>query len=198
MQFDKNSDLSTTYLGKADRSKNKEIKAEESFPISKQGYTMEKLLDRTECQILLDTAASKSFMSKSHHLCCKSFHTLQKFASKTQRIQVGNGQFVKCFIHNSHKLQYMDNTIFMKDKRVWDKPLRNRIEAIQKMHPPTTVKGCRSFPGMVNFLSMFFPELQKLLKPIYDLTRMGRQCVWGKEQEDAFEEIKHRLVKPPV
>ena len=34
MRFDENSDLSTTYLGKADRSKNNNIKAEESFPIS--------------------------------------------------------------------------------------------------------------------------------------------------------------------
>ena len=27
-------------------------------------------------------------------MCCKSLHTLPKFASKTQRIHVGNGQFV--------------------------------------------------------------------------------------------------------
>ena len=52
--------------------------------------------------------------------------------------------------------------------------------------------------GMVNFLSMFCPELQKLLKPIYDLTRKGRLFVWRKEQQDSFEEIKCRLVKPPV
>ena len=47
-----------------------------------------------ECQILLDTGASKSYMSKSYYLRCKSLHGLPKFASKTQRIQVGNGQFV--------------------------------------------------------------------------------------------------------
>ena len=29
------------------------------------------------------------------------------------------------------------------------------------------------------------------MKPIYDLTGKGRQFVWGKEQQDAFEEIKH-------
>ena len=33
-------------------------------------------------------------MSKSHYLCCKSLHSLLKFISKTQRIQVGNGQFI--------------------------------------------------------------------------------------------------------
>ena len=95
-------------------------------------------------------------------------------------------------------LKYLGNAIFIKDKRVCVKPLRNRLEAIQRLQPSTTVKGCRSFTGMVNFLSMFCPELQKLLKPIYDLTRKGRQFIWGKEQQDAFKEIKHRLVKPPV
>ena len=40
--FDENSDLSTTYLGKSDRSKNNKIKAEESFPISEQGHTLGK------------------------------------------------------------------------------------------------------------------------------------------------------------
>ena len=42
-------------------------------------------------------------------------------------------------------------------------------------------KGCRSFAGVVNFLSMFCSELQKLLKLIYDLTRKGRPFNWGKE-----------------
>ena len=53
-----------------------------------------KLLDGTECQILLDTGTSKLYMSKSHYLHCKSLHSLPKFASKTQRIQVGNGQYI--------------------------------------------------------------------------------------------------------
>ena len=65
----------------------------------------------------------------------------------------------------------MDNEIFIQDKRVCAKPLRSRLEAIQKLQPPTTVKGCRGFAGMINFLSMFCPELQKLLKSIYFLTR---------------------------
>ena len=51
---------------------------------------------------------------------------------------------------------------------------------------------------MVNFLSIFCPELQKILKPIYDLTRKGRQFIWGEEQQIAFEEIKCRLIKLPV
>ena len=51
---------------------------------------------------------------------------------------------------------------------------------------------------MVNFVSVFCPELQKLLKPIYDLTKKVRHFIWGEEQQKAFEEIKARLQKPPV
>ena len=103
----------------------------------------------------------------------------------------------KCQLFRT-ELQYMGNTIFVKYRRICIKPLRNRLKAIQKLQPPTTPKGCRCFVGMVNFLSMFCPELQKLLKPIYDLTRKGRQFIWGKEQQNAFELIKCRLVKPPI
>ena len=95
-------------------------------------------------------------------------------------------------------LQYIGNEIFIENKKVCVKPLRSRLEALQKLQPPKTPKRCRSFVGVVNFLSMFCPELQKLLKPIYDLTRKGRPLNWRQEKQDSFEEIKHRLVKPRV
>ena len=68
----------------------------------------------------------------------------------------------KCQLFKT-SLQYMGNEIFIESKKVCVKPLRNRLEAIHKLQPPKTPKGCRSFAGVVNFLSMFYPELQKLL-----------------------------------
>ena len=41
-------------------------------------------------------------------------------------------------------------------------------------------------------------ELQKLLKPIYDLTRKGRVYHWGLKQQEAFDEIEKCLQKPSV
>ena len=94
-RFDENSNISTTYLEKIENRGNQDkLKAEESFPISKNGYTLGRLLYGTKCQLLFDTGVSKSPMSKSFHMQCKSLHTLPKFASTTQRIQVGNGQCV--------------------------------------------------------------------------------------------------------
>ena len=76
-RFDENSDISTTYLGRTENMEGQDkLKAEESFPISENGYTLGKLLDGTKCQLLLDTGASKSFMSKSFYMQCKSLHNL--------------------------------------------------------------------------------------------------------------------------
>ena len=93
-KYDENSDLSTTYLGHADMTGITKIKAEERFPITGQRFASGKLLDGMECQILLDTGATKSYMSKSYYLQSKTLHALPKFSSNTQRIQVGNGQYV--------------------------------------------------------------------------------------------------------
>ena len=93
-RFHEDLDLSTTYLGQIDMTRGMEVKAEDNFPITAQGYTKGKLLDGTECAILVDTGARKSYMSKSYFLRCKSLHSLPKFTSTTTRILVGNGQYV--------------------------------------------------------------------------------------------------------
>ena len=85
-KFNENSGLSTMYLGQTEMTRDTRIKAEERFPITGQGFASGKLLDSTECQILLNTGATKSYMSKSYYLQCKTLHVLPKFSSNTQRI----------------------------------------------------------------------------------------------------------------
>ena len=93
-RVDASSGLSTTFLGKTKMTRETKVKAEERFRISGQGYTLGKMLDNTDCQILLDMGASNSYMSKSFYLRCNILHALPKFASNTQRIQVKNCQYV--------------------------------------------------------------------------------------------------------
>ena len=64
-RFDENVNLSPTYLGKIDMKREDIMKVEESFPISEQGFVTGKVLNGDECQILLDTGVSKSYMLKS-------------------------------------------------------------------------------------------------------------------------------------
>ena len=93
-KFNENSDLSTMYLGQTKMTRDTKIRAGERIHITGQGFASGKLLDGKECQILLDTGATKSYMSKSYYLWCKTLHALPKVSSNTQKIQVGNGQYV--------------------------------------------------------------------------------------------------------
>ena len=104
--------------------------------------------------LLLFTPTNKAHMAKLEDLLKALLKNGLKISPK------------KCQLFKT-ELQYMENTIFIKDRKVCVRPLRSRIEAILKLEPPKVPKGCRYFVGMVNFLSMFCPELQ----PIYDLTR---------------------------
>ena len=146
-------------------------------------------------------AILECLQSRKH---CKAIMDILLLFTPSKRVHIGKLEdLLKAFLKNGLKispkkcqlfkteLQHMGNVIFIKDRKVCVKPLRSRLEAIQKLRPPTTPSGCSSFEGMVNFLSMFCSELQRLLKPIYDLTRKGRQFMWGREQHEAFKEIKH-------
>ena len=83
-KFDEDTNLSTTYLGKVNMTRDTEVKAEESFPITARGYTRGTIV----------RCPSKSYMSKSYYMRCNSLHAMPKFTSTTRRIQVGNGQYV--------------------------------------------------------------------------------------------------------
>ena len=103
----------------------------------------------------------------------------------------------KCQLFRKH-LVYMGNVFHIDGTTIFITPLQSRVEAIQKLQPPINVKECKSFCGVVNYLSIFCKNLQKLLKPIYDLTKKGRPFLWQKEQQRAFDIIKERMLNPPI
>ena len=85
---------------------------------------------------------------------------------------------------------FMGNTILVKDGMPKMRPLKSRIDAIQKVKPQKTINECTIFCGMVNYMSMFLPSLQEKLIVIYFITRKGIPFYWGEEQQKAFEDIK--------
>ena len=71
----------------------------------------------------------------------------------------------KCKLFKT-ELVFMGVIIKIEDGMPKMQPLKSRIDAIQKVKPPKTVKECRSFCGMVNYMSVFLPSLQEKLIPI--------------------------------
>ena len=121
---------------------------------------LECLQSRKHCEAIMDnlllfTPSKRAHMAKLEDL-------LKVFLKNGLKISPKKCQLFKT------ELQYIGNIIFIKDRKVCVKPLRSKLEAIQKLQLPMMPRDCRSFVGTVNFLSMFCPESQKLLKPIYD------------------------------
>ena len=74
-RFDENSDISTTYLGRTGHKESQDkLKAEESFPISEDGYTLGRLLDGMKCCLLLDTVLVNP-LCQNHSICTVSHCT---------------------------------------------------------------------------------------------------------------------------
>ena len=48
-------------------------------------------------------------------------------------------------------------------------PLKSRIDAIQKLQPPTNKKKIQEFLGMLNFLSKYVYKMQLYLRPFYNI-----------------------------
>ena len=77
-------------------------------------------------------------------------------------------------------------------------PMKDKCEAIRCLDLPKTVRDCRKFCGMVNFLATFLKDLQKILIPIYNLTRKCIKFLWTEECQTAFDHIKFLLSNPPI
>ena len=103
----------------------------------------------------------------------------------------------KCQLFRT-KLIYMGHEMLIKDGIPCITPMKNRLEAIEKLGPLQSVKNCKQFCGMVNYLSMYLKDLQKTLIPIYNLTKKGATWKWGKEEQDAYDAVKKAMVNPPV
>ena len=74
-------------------------------------------------------------------------------------------------------------------------PLKSRIDAIQKLQPPTNKKKIPEFLGMLNFLSKYVYKMQLYLKPFYNILIQQKNFEWTTEHQTRFEEIKKLLTE---
>ena len=95
-----------------------------------------------------------------------------------------------------------DLLLFMPSKKAHLAKLEDLGKALLKNGLKISPKKYQSFRTQLQYMGnrIFIPDrrVTKLLKPIYDLMRKGIQFIWEEEQQIVFEEIKCRLVKPPV
>ena len=94
MDYDDVVDVTTTYLGQEAAEITDTFQPEQAFPIYPNCHTREQFAGGGMIDILLDTGASKSYMSKGFYMRHSHLHRYPKFNSKIRNLQVGNGELV--------------------------------------------------------------------------------------------------------
>ena len=67
--------------------------------------------------------------------------------------------------------------------------MKDKCEAIRRLDPPKTVRDCRKFCGMVNFLATFYKRFTKDSDFYYSLTQKCITFLWTEECQKAFNHI---------
>ena len=73
-----------------------------------------------------------------------------------------------------------------------------KIEAILDWPTPKKVKDVQKFLGFANFYRRFIGSFSKMAKPLTSMTRKGIKWDWGKEQQQAFDELKRAFTTTPI
>lgn len=75
---------------------------------------------------------------------------------------------------------------------------RAKIEAIERLNPPTSVKGIRSFLGHAGFYRRFIKDFSKIAKPLCSLLESNRKFIFDKQCMTAFQALKTALTTAPI
>ena len=76
-------------------------------------------------------------------------------------------------------------------------PDPNKVESLLLMDAPTSIKQMLSFVQKVQYLSRSFQMLVEYIQPLQRAS-MRDPFMWGKLEQNAFEEVKDRLSTLPI
>ena len=73
-----------------------------------------------------------------------------------------------------------------------------KIEAIEKLPPPSSVKGIRSFLGHAGFYRRFIKDFSQIAKPLSNLLVQGIPFELDSQCLQAFTVLKDKLISAPI
>ena len=71
---------------------------------------------------------------------------------------------------------------------------RAKVEVIEKLPPPTSVKGIHSFLGHAGFYRRFIKDFSKIAKPLTNLLAKDALYVFNNDCLEAFCRLKEALI----
>jgi hypothetical protein len=73
-----------------------------------------------------------------------------------------------------------------------------KVKEIVVWSIPTTVMEIRSFLGLAGYYRRFIEGFSKIAKPMTSLLEKGTEFKWDEKCQDSFDQLKKRLMSPPV
>ena len=102
---------------------------------------------------------------------------------------------------NSEKCHFMVNEEIMLGHRISEKGIkvdRAEIETIEKLPPPTNVRGVRSFLGHTGFYRRFIKDFSKIAKSLCNLLMKGAPFNFFNDCLQEFELLKEKLITASI
>ena len=78
------------------------------------------------------------------------------------------------------------------------RPNPEKTAIVDTFPAPKNVKEVRSFLGLTNYYRRFIRDYSKLAAPMYGLLRQEVTFDWTSKCQTAFEDLKSKLVSPPI
>jgi hypothetical protein len=73
-----------------------------------------------------------------------------------------------------------------------------KVKEIMEWRVPTTVTKIRTFLGLAGYYRRFIEGFSKIAKPMTSLLEKGREFKWNEKYQDNLDQLKKRLMSPPV
>lgn len=69
-----------------------------------------------------------------------------------------------------------------------------KVAAVRDWNVPKNLKGVQAFLGFCNFYRRFIREYGRVARPLTNLTKKGEAFTWTRACQEAFDELKSRLL----
>lgn len=77
-------------------------------------------------------------------------------------------------------------------------PDPEKVAAVRDWPTPRNQRDVRSFIGLCGYYRRFISDFSGIARPLHQLTEKGRKFLWSEACEDAFQQLKSRLIVAPI
>ena len=127
---------------------------------------------------------SNNELEHLHHIE-EIFNRLEHFGFKMKK--------EKCDFFKKH-IQYLGHLIAEEGFT----PLPEKLESIQNMPGPKTLKDVKQFLGLIGYYRKFVPRFSDLARSLTNLTRHETEFIWTGKCDKAFKHLKELLIEHPI